>query len=213
MKKTIGIAGKTYSAHLSLPNMKPTKKILTILPTLNPSSIILVVEPLMYLLDLEKIDLRVRLEKLDARLSDLEWADLVIFCRNTEPAYDFVESLLSIGTPYIYELDDNLFKLPLNTPEGLYHHAPERFAQLEKYINNANLVRVYSSPLEASIKHYTTKVKFAKSPVNLFLIPSIPPKRRSRKLKIVFPTSRTISDDLSHIFVKDIYRILREHSK
>jgi len=193
--------------------MKPTKKILTILPTLNPSSIILVVEPLMYLFDLDKIDLRVRLEKLDVRSSDIEWADLVIFCRNTEPAHDFVERLLQIGKPFIYELDDNLFELPPNTPESLYHYAPERFAQLKKYIRNANLVRVYSFPLESSIKHYTTKVKTSKSPVNLFLIPSIPPKRRSRKLKIVFPTSRTISDDLSQIFVKDISRILQEHSK
>ena len=81
--------------------MKPIKKILAILPTLNPSSIILVVEPLMYLLDLEKIDLRIRLEKLDARLSDMEWADLVIFCRNTEPAYDCGENLLAICKPYI----------------------------------------------------------------------------------------------------------------
>lgn len=143
----------------------------------------------------------------------MEWANLVIFCRNTEPAYDFVENLLPIGKPYIYELDDNLFELPLNTPEGLYHHAPERFAQLKKYISNANLVRVYSSLLEASVRHYTTKVKTTKSPVNLFVIPSIPPKRRSQKLKIVFPTSRTISDDLSQIFVKDISRILQEHRK
>lgn len=193
--------------------MKPIKKILAILPTLNPSSIILVVEPLMYLFNLGKIDLRIRLEKLDARFSDMEWADLVIFCRNTEPAYDFVESLLSLSKPYIYELDDNLFELPFNTPERLYHHAPDRFAQLKKYINNSNLVRVYSSHLEASVRHYTTKVKIAKPPVNLFLIPSIPPKRRSQKLKIVFPTSRTISDNLSQIFVKDISRILQEHRK
>lgn len=193
--------------------MKSITKILAILPTLNPSSIILVVEPLMYLLDLGKIDLRIRLEKLDARLSDLQWADLVIFCRNTEPAYDFVESLLLIGKPYIYELDDNLFELPRNLPEGLYHHDPERFAQLKKYIKNANLVRVYSSPLETSVRHYTTKVKTAKSPVNLFLIPSTHPKRKSKKLKIVFPTSRTISDNLSQIFVKDLSQLLKEQGE
>jgi glycosyltransferase involved in cell wall biosynthesis len=193
--------------------MKPPKKILAILPTLNPSSIILVVEPLMYLLDLGKIDLRIRLEKLDARLLDMKWADLIIFCRNTEPAYDFVESLLPLGKPYIYELDDNLFELPFNTPEGIYHFAPERFAQLKKFIKNANLVRVYSSLLETSVRSYTSKVKSIKAPVNLYSIPSIAPKHKSEKLKIVFPTSRTISDDLSKIFIKDLSRILQEHSK
>jgi glycosyltransferase involved in cell wall biosynthesis len=192
--------------------MKEFKKVLTILPELNPSSIILVIEPLMYLLELGKIELRVRLEKLDVRLSDMEWADLVIFCRNTEPAYDFVEELLSLNKPYIYELDDNLFELPLNMPEGIYHRAPERLTQLEKYIKNADLVRVYSSPLATSVRQYASNVKVFTAPVNLFYIPSIPPKRKSRKLKLVFPTSRTISNDLSDIFIKDISQILKEHN-
>lgn len=190
--------------------MKECKKILAILPGLNPSSIILVVEPLMFLLDLGRIELRIRLERLDVRSSDVEWADLIIFCRNTEPDYDFVERSLSLGKPYIYELDDNLFELPINTPEGIYHLAPERFAQLGKYIKNANLVRVYSAPLEASVRSYTSKVKFIKAHVNLFSIPSFAPKHRLRKIKIVFSTSRTISDELSQIFVKDLIRVINE---
>lgn len=185
-------------------------KILAILPGLNPSSIILVVEPLMFLLDLGRIELRIRLERLDVCLSDMEWADLVVFCRNTEPDYDFAGRSMSLGKPYIYELDDNLFELPINAPEGIYHLAPERFVQLEKYIKNANLVRVYSSPLETSVRFYTSKVKFIKAPVNLFSIPSLAPTRRSRKLKIVFSTSRTIADELSQIFVKDLIRVINE---
>jgi glycosyltransferase involved in cell wall biosynthesis len=117
---------------------------------------------------------------------------------------------MSLGKPNIYELDDNLFELPINTPEGIYHLAPERFVQLEKYIKNANLVRVYSSPLETSVRSYTSKVKFINAPVNLSSIPSSAPKRRSRKIKIVFSTSRTISDELSKIFVKDMIRVINE---
>jgi len=65
-------------------------KILAILPALIPSSIILVVEPLMHLLKLRKIELRVRLENFYVRSADMEWADLIVFCRNTEPANDGV---------------------------------------------------------------------------------------------------------------------------
>ena len=67
---------------------KVIPKILAILPALIPSSIILVVEPLIYLLKLRNIELRVRLENFYVRSSDIEWADLIVFCRNTEPAND-----------------------------------------------------------------------------------------------------------------------------
>jgi glycosyltransferase involved in cell wall biosynthesis len=195
------------------PTLSPiqSKKILAILPALIPSTTILVVEPLMHLVNLGHIELRVRLEYLYVRHSDLEWADLVVFCRNTEPVYNVLETVSSFGKPYIYELDDNFFELSLDLPEGKYHRTPERISQLENYIQNASLVRAYSLPLEMRIRQYTPNVKFVKAPVNLFSVPSVPPKRRSENLKIVFSTSRTISDDLSQIFVKDISRILKEY--
>ena len=188
-------------------------KILAVLPALMPSTNILVVEPLMHLLNLEKIQLRVRLENLDVHFSDMEWADLVIFCRNTEPAYDMVQDLLILGKAYIYELDDNLFELPRDTPESVYYSTPERIAQLEKYIKHAGLVRVYSQPLATQIKQYTSKVKLAQPPVNLSHIPATSPSRDPQKLKIVFSTSRRISDNRSQIFMKDLIRVLKENDK
>jgi len=186
-------------------------KILTILPALIPSSIILVVEPLMCLLKLRKIELRVRLENFYVRSADIEWADLIVFCRNTEPANDGVlEKIIFCNKPYIYELDDNFFELSLDSPEGIYHRAPERIAQLEKYIKNASLVRVYSPPLELRIKKYTANGRFLKAPVNLLAIPAVSPNHNSQKLKLVFSTSRTIADDLSQIFVKDLIRVINE---
>jgi len=186
-------------------------KILAILPALIPSSIILVVEPLLYFNKLRKAEIRVRLENFYVRSSDMEWADLIVFCRNTEPANDGVlEQILALNKPYIYELDDNFFELSVDSPEGKYHRAPERIAQLEKYIKNASLVRVYSHPLELHIKKYTANGRFLKAPVNLLAIPAVSPNRSSQKLKLVFSTSRTISDDLSNIFVKDVIRIINE---
>lgn len=187
-------------------------KILAVLPALIPSTIILVVEPLMYLYKFKKIELRIRLEKLYVRASDLEWADLVIFCRNTDPKHgDILERLLTLNKPYIYELDDNFFELPLDTTDGQYHRAPEQIAQLLNYVKNASLVRVYSSLLEERIKRYTPNTKCVKAPVNLSSIPTIPPPDlMTQKVKIVYSTSRTIADDLSQVFVKDIIRIIKE---
>ncbi len=186
-------------------------KVLAILPAIIPSTTILVVDPLMHLLDLEKINLRVRLEKFDIQLSDLEWADLVIFCRNVEPIDSVLERLLTIGKPYIYELDDNFFELPLDTPEGIYYRDINRITMLEKYIRHANLVRVYSSPLENRVREYTSKVNSVKAPVNMGYIPSTPPLRNPQKIKIVFSTSRTAFDKLTQIFMGDLIRILREY--
>jgi glycosyltransferase involved in cell wall biosynthesis len=187
-------------------------KVLAILPALIPSSIILVVEPLIHLAKLEKVSLRVRLENMYVHPSDLEWADIIVFCRNTDPAFDSnLEHALVVHKPYIYEIDDNFFELPLEVHGGTYHRGPEQIAQLEKYIKHASLVRVYSLSMETRVKRYTSKVKLVKAPVNLSSIPSIPPQRTSQKLKLVYTTSRTIGDDLSQILVKDLARILNEY--
>jgi len=77
-------------------------KVLAILPALIPSSIILVVEPLIHLAKLEKVSLRVRLENMYVHPSDLEWADIIVFCRNTDPAFDSnLEHALVVHKPYI----------------------------------------------------------------------------------------------------------------
>src|SRR5689334_12905617 len=159
--------------------------VLPILPAIMPSTTILVVDPLMYLREAGRIEFRLCLENLFLHSSDLAWADLIVFCRNTRPTHDFAEKALSLGKPYIYELDDNFFELPLNSPEGIYHRDPERMAQLGKYIAHAALVRVYSQPLELKVKQLMPRVKLAKPPVNLSSIPSTPPKRNSSRLKIV----------------------------
>ena len=192
--------------------IKSPIKVLAILPALIPSSIILVVEPLIHLVKLEKVNLRVRLENMYVRSSDLKWADIIVFCRNTDPAFDNVlEHVLADHKPYIYEIDDNFFELPLDVYGSKYYRAPEQIAQLEKYITHASLVRVYSLPMETRVKRYTSRVEVLKAPVNLDFIPSTPPHRTSQKLKLVYTTSRMIGDDLSPILVKDLTRIINEY--
>jgi len=84
-----------------------------------------------------------------ARQHDVEMADAIIFCRNIEPQYEcLLEWALELSKPVIYELDDNLLEAPDTTPDLRYFRAPERQAQLRRYLRRADLVRVYSPALE-----------------------------------------------------------------
>jgi hypothetical protein len=93
------------------------------------------------------INVKITLEYLTNRQS-LNGADLVVLCRNTEPRYAFLlEMLRSENIPFIYDLDDNFFEVPLHSEIGRYHRSPERLAMLTDYIKSASIVRVYSEPL------------------------------------------------------------------
>jgi glycosyltransferase involved in cell wall biosynthesis len=198
----------------TIPSCACAPKVLAILPELIPSSFILVIEPLLKLIKLDKVRVRVRLESVNVRYPDLKWADIVIFCRNASPGYDnILDYLLSDKKPYIYEIDDDLFALPQDVPGREYHSAPERIAKLEKFVTNASLVRVYSSPMETRIRQFTTKVKFRNAPVNLDLFPNTAPHRVSRKLRIIYATSRTSSDNLSMMLVNDLIRLINNYGK
>ena len=79
---------------------------------------------------------------------DLDWADLVIFCRNIEPGSDWIlEECLHRNIPTIYDLDDNLWEVPEGLKYTAYYNAPERIRQMERFLSRVNLVRVYSQPL------------------------------------------------------------------
>ena len=127
--------------------MSSPRRVLAILPGFIPSTFMNVVKPFLALEKSDLVDFRVNLEAY-LRLEELKWPDLVVFCRNTEPIFaPILESVIQRNIPYVYDLDDNLFEIPLGTDLGKYHRAPQRLEQLSRYIRHARLVRVYSRPL------------------------------------------------------------------
>src|ERR1700749_1509346 len=125
---------------------KRPPRIAAIVPSTIASCQIGVLKPLTALARQKKIQLRSSLES-RASLALVHWADIVVFCRNTEPAYaHLLSEALSTHKPIVFDLDDNFWDVPFDSDPDLarYHRLPLRIQQLEKYLKHASMVRVYS---------------------------------------------------------------------
>ena len=186
-------------------------RVLAILPGFIPSTLIHIVKPLAALNRAGLIRAGFALEH-GVFHHSLEWAEVVVFCRNTEPAYSWIlDFALACGKPVVYDLDDNFFELPPTTDVGRYHRAPERLQQLERYLRNATLVRVYSEPLREFVKPLNPNVVRVEGPIDWNLIPSGPTRSGPSKVRVVYPTSR-VEDELAELFLADIQRLLTVYS-
>ncbi len=188
--------------------MSNVPKILAIIPSLIASCQINVLKPLNKLAERGKVEFRWKLET-KADVTDVDWCDLVIFCRNTEPAYGhLLNAAVCAGKPIIFDLDDNFWDIPFDTDPELarYHRLPPRLAQLEKYLSFSSLVRVYSPVLAERVRAFSNKIKMLKSGFDFSLVSQSPPPAGSTT-SIVYATSRIV-DDQYHEFLAGIIRIL-----
>ncbi len=184
--------------------------VLAILPGFTASTLMNVVGPLLDLERAGKISLEVTLEFYTLQ-SSLEKADLVVFCRNTDPRYAWLlETIERSRLPYIYDLDDNLFEIPLNTPLGQYYRTPEQAAMLTHYIERAALVRVYSQPLVERVRPLNPCLELVAAPLDWKLISEKARPQENGPLKIVYVTSRDV-DPLAEIFIPALQKILAEY--
>ena len=182
-------------------------RVLAILPGFIPSTLIHIVKPLAGLHRAGWITAGFALEHSVFRHS-LERADVLVFCRNTEPAYRWIlDFALARGKPIVYDLDDNFFELPATTDVGRYHRAPERLRQLERYLRNAALVRIYSETLRERVERLNPNVVRVEGPIDWNLIPNRPRRQDRSKVRVVYPTSR-VEDDLAELFLADIQKLL-----
>lgn len=188
--------------------MQGAPRILAIIPSLIASCQINVLKPLSKLAESGKVEFRWKMET-KADVSDIGWSDLVIFCRNTEPAYGhLLNAAVCAGKPIIFDLDDNFWDIPFDTDPELarYHRLPPRLAQLEKYLSFSSLVRVYSPVLAERVQEFSRKTKMLKSGFDFSLVSSRVPKKGGNT-SIVYATSRIV-DDQYHEFLAGIIRIL-----
>jgi glycosyltransferase involved in cell wall biosynthesis len=190
-----------YNGGMSAP-----RRILAILPGFIPSTFLNVVKPFLALQETGLVDFRVNLEAY-LRPGELNWPDLVVFCRNTEPIFaSILEMVRQKRLPYVYDLDDNLFEIPLDTDLGKYHRAPQRLEQLRNYIQHASLVRVYSLPLAKRALELNSAVFQVEAAIDWQTIQPRP-LLTGRPLQIVYATSRA-EDQLAAIFLPAVEQIL-----
>ncbi len=185
-------------------------KVLAIVPSYIASCQIGVIKPLSALAAKRQIQLEVRLET-KASVTAIHSADIVVFCRNTEPSYAYLlNEAVSTNKPIIYDLDDNFWDVPFETDPELarYHRLPLRIQQLEKYLAHATLVRVYSPVMRELVSRLNLKVRLLKAGFDFSLLPVQLKQRDPRdKIKVVYATSRTV-DNQYKLFAKGMTRAL-----
>jgi glycosyltransferase involved in cell wall biosynthesis len=176
-----------------------------------PSTVVSVVKPFIQLHRAGYISARITLESLVNR-RDIDKADLVAFCRNTEPRYAHLLDLVTHrDIPFIYELDDNFFEIPLDSEFGQYYRAPERLALVTDYMGRADLVRVYSEPLHERARTLNSRVEKVVGPVDLRLVAPPPLGSDRTRIRLVYATSRS-ADELADIFVPALTRVLEDYA-
>jgi len=169
-----------------------------------------VIKPLMELEREGLIQLAVTLEFYRNQKA-LKDADLVVFCRNTDPRFRYNLDYVRLhNIPFIYDIDDNFFEIPLDTVSGKYHRDPRQIDCLELYIKNAALVRLYSTEMVARLRDLGVDGKLISPPLNWEMVAASEDSENSRSIKIVYPTSRK-EDSLGEIFLDALMAIQQTH--
>ena len=185
--------------------------ILAIIPSLFPSTIIGIVKPLLALDRKGLINFRVQLSQA-TRFHHIRRFDVIVFCRNTEAKdLELLKCAIRLRKKIIYEIDDNLFELDLETELGRYHRYPPRLYVIKSFLKLADLVHVYSKPMEEFALKLNNCTKRINSYFDFEIIKDITAKKDSSKIKIVYATSRTVDDTLVSTFQEALINILEKY--
>jgi len=190
-------------------------RVLTINPAIMPSVVIGVLRPLSRLEKEGAIALRVRLSR-DWREDDIKWADTVIFCRNQDGGD--VEALYqahTAGKTIIYEIDDNFFEISLGLPLGRWHREPGRLHGLKRFLQYADLVRVYSEALRDQVVRFQAPVELIRSYFDAGIIEGLSrPRRRSGDpVRIAFASGRSPDPAMEHAMNASLARVCETYGK
>lgn len=188
--------------------------ILAVIPAYIPSTILGIVYPLIELKRQGKINYKIVNSRDIAlgkvRLSDF---DLALFCRNCE-VID-LEALLTISEahlPFIYELDDNFFRIPTSSAIGKYHRHPFRLFVVREFIRKASLIRCYNTLLmndlitQTQVPVYRAHSFFDFEFADSLVKPNS--KKAFDKINIAFATSRAKDGLTTDVVIPALIKIL-----
>lgn len=185
--------------------------ILAILPDYMPSNQIGIVTPLMYAAQTGAITFDVRLEH-SVTPDEVASAAVIVTGRNSDPTFAPIYALAAArGIPLISEIDDYLFDLPSQYPEGdLYRHGVNR-AYMEDLLRQSALLRVYSTRLAELLHPFNPQIEHVIGAVDWALTPAaLPTLDPAAPLRLVYATSRYTYDVLFGQLAPDLHRLLAD---
>ncbi|MGD9967839.1 MAG: glycosyltransferase [Hyphomonadaceae bacterium] len=188
-------------------------RVLTINPAMMPSVVIGALRPLAELEKTGEISLGVRLSR-DWRKDDIDWADVVVFYRNQELTdVDALYLACERGKGVIYEIDDNFFEIPLDLPLGRFHREPRRLHALKRFLQYADLVRVYSQTMLQQTVQFGAPVELVRSYFDASLIAR--EKRRiprpGEPVEIAFASGRSPDPGVERAMHQSLARLCDTH--
>ena len=181
-------------------------KVLAILDNLIPSTILTTILPMLRLEKEGFISFQFEYTR-TYKEKNIAACDIVILNRNMiYTDLEILEFIKKHDKKLIYDIDDNFFDIPLDTPIGQYHRHPVHLYTIIKMLKASDAVRVYSDIMYKRVAVFTPRVKKYNAYFDFDLIKDL--KRGSnKKIRIVFATSRA-NDELYLIYLPALQKIL-----
>lgn len=185
-------------------------KVLVVIPSLIPSTIVGVLRPLQALHYAGQIDLRCRFSSIFFQPTDVDisWCDIAVFCRNCEMSdLSILYRLKRDGKKTIFEIDDNFEEIALSTGVGFHHRRFHRLHAAKRFYQLSDLTRVYSRTLEVQALHYGANTQRIKGYFDLEIVEGLQ-RRKSTKVKIAYPTGRIDDAKLENLLFNALKNLL-----
>ncbi len=182
--------------------------VLSILPGFAPTTIINIITPLNFLHQQGKIKSVIRMEW-EVTPGEVAAADVVVFCRNSNPDYAPIRALVSsLGIPFIFDLDDHVLAAPVESETHRYFSQSGRREEFESYLHHAALVRVHSPMLQQIVAPYNMNHKLVWSAIDWSLVPAELPPLRHDPLRIVYASQKETGVKLFPLMFADLRLVL-----
>ena len=184
-------------------------RVLAILPSFYPSTVVGVVKPLQRLHQGGWLHLDITLQYL-ATAAAIGAADVVVMCGEAlAPTPRILKWIADSGRPLVFELDDNRLEVPAEIPGMDYARSPVQRNLVIECLRAAAAVRVYSPYLKELVKPYSENVALVNGPVEWDLVATPPAARRTDITRIVYATSR-MQDRIGEMLVAPLKEVLAQ---